>query len=149
MREQWATGSVEEEARRLVEAAGEWLRTHPGDPGFGSATAGEGADAPEHDSDGVGAVTDRGGHGAEGPEVDSRSDAQAHEGAASTCQGCPWCRAKSALNTPAGVEALAGLADLLGAASESLRLFVQSRRQHHPGGTPEDGSDETEHEGEL
>lgn len=125
MREQRTTGSVEEEARRLVEAAGEWLRTHQGGTSGGRAAGDDGTeDGPTaHDPDG-------------------------HRDHAGTCQGCPWCRAKAALSGPAGADALEGLADLLAAASESLRLFARSRRQHHTPGTGEDRADETEREGE-
>lgn len=115
MREQWTTGSVEEEARRLVDAAGDWLRTHQGP--VDRERAAEDAE----------------------PGVAPGADPGPGHQAGATCQGCPWCRAKAALGGPAGADTLESLADLLSSAAESLRLFAQSRRQDEPAAPEREG----------
>ncbi|MCK0111676.1 hypothetical protein MWU75_05945 [Ornithinimicrobium sp. F0845] len=124
MAEPAGPGSVEREARHLVEAAARWLSAVPD-------TEQEYADGPA-----------QGAHAQEAWAQDGRAqdgrgqdeDGQAQEGQAAgsaeehLCRGCPWCRAKAALGGPVGADTLDSIAHLLGAAAESLSLFAQSRR---------------------
>ena len=100
-------GSVEQEARKLVGAAAEWVRAYQ--------QPGSGASGERH--------TDPAGAEAETPQGEGHRE--------ETCQGCPWCRARSTMG-PVGADALESLADLLASASQSLRLFAESRRSATP-----------------
>lgn len=136
-----AVGSVEEEAHKLVQAASEWLQSrqeqatpHTDGPHADSDPAARPAgEDPDAGSAGRSAAGDSepgpaAGHAATGQDSAPPGSAQA------SCTGCPWCRAKTAVG-PIGAETLDGLADLLAAASHSLRLFAESRRAGaDPGG---------------
>jgi hypothetical protein len=112
VRESRVSGQVEEEARRLVEAAGDWLRTHR-----------EQAERAQQE---------------ERAQQAERGAGQDH----TTCQGCPWCRAKAAFGAN-GSETLESLADLLGSAADSLRLYAQSRRGPERSGSEESPAGES------
>lgn len=113
--------SVEQEAHRLVSAASAWWQAQSSradrQPYEAAQPSGQADESP--------------GHHSEDGEAPGHTD-----GASQTCQGCPWCRAKSAFG-PASAETLDGLADLLDAASQSLRTFAHDRRTAADGRTSE------------
>lgn len=111
-----ATGPVEREARQLVEAAARWLSAVPDQQDNPSSAADHSPEpTPEAEDAAEEAMAD--------PHDAPAGDAGEH-----LCRGCPWCRAKAAAG-PIGAETLDSLAQLLGAAAESLSLFAQSRRE--------------------
>lgn len=115
-----ATGPVEREARQLVEAAARWLSAVPDQQDDSRSSADRSADpAPGSGEKGEVDV----GEATEGSQGTADGDAGEH-----LCRGCPWCRAKAAAG-PIGADTLDSLAQLLGAAAESLSLFAQSRRE--------------------
>lgn len=103
------SGPVEREARQLVEAAARWLSAVPDNDGYAARTGDPVTDGAAP----VGSATGE----------DTAQGSQEH-----LCRGCPWCRAKAAAG-PLGADTLESLAQLLGAAAESLSLFAQSRRE--------------------
>lgn len=117
-------GSVEEEAHRLIEAAGEWWRTQQE-----GAQAHSAAPGPSH------AESDHAESGQSGQFESTQggtTGSDGHQGSASEpCTSCPWCRAKAAFG-PIGSDTLVSLADLLAAAALSLRLYAESRRTDAP-----------------
>ncbi|MDQ3359929.1 MAG: hypothetical protein M3520_14140, partial [Actinomycetota bacterium] len=60
------------------------------------------------------------------PRAGTTQEGSGQEG--STCQDCPWCRARSAVGAP-GAETLVSLAALLTSAADSLRSYAESRRR--------------------
>lgn len=125
-----ASGPVEREARQLVEAAARWLSAVP-DP-----TPDSYADRSPESARAAGEMAEeevadaRATPGGKTGEIGDAKAGQTPEGEAGEhlCRGCPWCRAKAAAG-PIGADTLDSLAQLLGAAAESLSLFAQSRRE--------------------
>lgn len=115
------TGSVEREARQLVEAAARWLSAVPDREEYAGR-------APEQDTDAESSAGS-GDEGGSGAAWFGASGAQEQASGEHLCRGCPWCRAKAAAAGPIGTDALESLAHLLGSAAESLSLFAQSRRE--------------------
>lgn len=132
MAEPWReqVGSLEEEADRMVQAAAAWWGARRPEPAEDADTGAEARDAGHRRAD----RGDEGGAGHWGrPREAESADNQ-------TCTGCPWCRAKSGMG-PIGADALDGLADLLSAASSSLRSFADHRRADHGASTAERSRD--------
>lgn len=126
--------SVAEEAHRLVRAAAHWLQSRDvvaaaHDP------AGSQRGAPDRAS-GAGEQADR---ASEATQKGRPKEGRPKE-EGPTCQGCPWCRAKSAVGPP-GAETLVSLADLLTSAADSLRSYAESRRP-----APEAGQGPEQHD---
>lgn len=111
---------MEREARQLVEAAARWLSVVPDNPEYAAGTGDAGAAARARTDEG-----DRAGDRGNTEETLGQEQAQGQE---HLCRGCPWCRARAAAG-PIGADTLDSLAQLLGAAAESLSLFAQSRRE--------------------
>nr|MDQ3359893.1 hypothetical protein [Actinomycetota bacterium] len=99
-------GPVADEAHRLVRAAAHWLQSR--DVMAAHDPAGSQPDAPDRAS-GPGEEADRAnGTTQEGrPRAGTTQEGSGQEG--STCQDCPWCRARSAVGAP-GAETLVSLA---------------------------------------
>lgn len=144
----WPIGDVEQEAGQLVDAARQWLRAFT-DPSRPARPSAPGA-AAAADQDPWQELTDDPSAESAGPESASPESvgpgSRAEEAAqqpphATTCTGCPWCRARASVG-PLGVDTLDSLADLLGSAAQSLRAFADSRRGSAPPPHPEDRADE-------
>lgn len=125
MAEPAGSGSVEREARHLVEAAARWLAAVPDEGAYAEASV------TADDTGGASAGFDQSGERLTAADRQGQPDEPEPDGSAhreQLCHGCPWCRAKAAVG-PLGSDTLESIAHLLGAAAESLSLFAQSRRE--------------------
>lgn len=120
----WDVGTVEDEAHRLIEAAGGWWRSQQGSSDGNDPT---GRARGTHGCTAASAGTDESGTDASSAEDSGTGARSATADEPAGCTACPWCRAKAAFG-PIGADTFDSLAELLEAAALSLRLLAHNRR---------------------